>query len=411
MNDQKIIFKGGKLHPDQIKCWKNIQESKAMYHTIVTGRQWGKSFFAVQLLLYYALNNSNSEVMFVTLSHRQGSKIYNQLMRGIEHTKVVTKKNGLENSITLINGSQIYFVSVQQPENLLGYSIDYLFVDEAALIKDDTFNQVLRPFLRVRGKKCFLFSTPRGKNYFYKMYALGTNPEESYYNSFKGDVYGNPFSNLEELEAARKSLPDSIFRSEYLAEFVDGGSVFANLSENATLKSWQEPTNERYYAGIDIGITNDFLVMTVLNSRSEVVYCYRDNKKSMPYMIEEIKKVLNKYKPKKTYVETNGIGNGIYDYIAKLHKSVNPFVTSNDSKQEIIEDIIYAFQNGELKIPHKDFFPFYMDELSDFGFTYSPKTRKVIYNSVTGHDDTVMSLAIAYHALKYGASKGIYNII
>ena len=409
---KKTTYKGGKLHPDQVKCLKSITSSSAMYHTIVTGRQWGKSFFAIQLLLYYAINKPNSEVMFVTLSYRQGSKVFNQLMKGIGNTNIVAKKNSMENSITLINGSQIYFVSVQQPENLLGYSIDYLFIDEAAMIKDITFERVLRPFLRVRGKKCFLFSTPRGKNYFYKMYKLGENELESYYSSFKGDIYGNPYANTQEMEEARKTLPDAIFRSEYLAEFVDGGTVFPSLDKNALLKAWQDVIKgERYYAGLDIALQKDYLVLTILNSKGEIVRCYRDNNKPMLTMVENVKTLLNKYNPQLTIVETNGIGNGgVFELLQKGHRSVEPFVTGSTNKQELVEDLIFDLQNDSIKIPHRDFFPYYIDEMADFGFDYSPKTRRVVYNSISGHDDCVISLCLANRARRSGRSKGRYVV-
>ena len=114
----KLTFRGARLHPGQMKIFEDIQSSNAMYYTICTPRQWGKSFFALQLMLFYAINFPDSKVMFATLSHRQGSKIFNELMNGIKDSGIVIKKNGLENSITLINGSEIYFVSVQQPEIL-----------------------------------------------------------------------------------------------------------------------------------------------------------------------------------------------------------------------------------------------------------------------------------------------------
>ena len=153
------------------------------------------------------------------------------------------------------------------------------------------------------------------------------------------------------------------------------------------------------------------MVLTILDSKGNLVNCYRDTQKPMKYMIEQIKIMLNKYNPVSTMVETNGIGNGVFEYIQAVHRSVEPFNTSNKSKQDIIEDLIFAFNDAELTIPTKDFFPHYVNELTDYGFNYNPKSRKVVYNAISGHDDCVMSLAIANHARKYGASKGRYFIM
>lgn len=408
-----IIMKSAKLHPGQLDILKKILKSDAMYYTIVSPRQWGKSFFLIQLMLYYSLNYKNSKLLFCSPTYAQSSKVFKELINGIRDSGVIDKFNAAENSIILINGSEIYFKSIQQPDNLRGYSIDYLFMDEAAMYKNDIFPTVLRPMLTVRGKKCFLFSTPRGKNYFYNLYQKGINKDDPRYLSFKCFSADNPYANQQEIEDAKKALPESIFRQEYMAEFIDdGGSVFSNLPNCAILKEWQEPiSTQKYYVGVDIGKNNDFLVATVMNNNAEVVYVYRDRQKSMPYMIKQLETLFNKYNPQYTLVETNGIGLGIYDFIKKLHRSVSDFTTTNKSKQDIIESLVFGFQDNQIKIPTPELFPELYDELQDFGFVYSPKTRVVQYAGITGHDDTVMSLAIANYARLNGISKGQYIIL
>ena len=71
------------------------------------------------------------------------------------------------------------------------------------------------------------------------------------YKSFFGTSYDNPFIDVSEIEDARRSLPDHIFRQEYLAEFLDdGSSVFRNINE--CIKKGGESAN--YYAGVDLGV-------------------------------------------------------------------------------------------------------------------------------------------------------------
>lgn len=410
---EKINCTGGILHPAQLEIATKIINSKAMYHTVVTSRQFGKSFLAIQLLLYFALNNSNSRIMFCSPIYSQSSKVFKELLSGIQDTGLIKKFNAAENSIIFINGTELFFKSVQLADNLRGYSIDYLICDEASMYKPTTFSAVLRPMLLVKGKKCILFSTPKGDNWFQEMYNKGIDENEKRYASYHKTWRDNPFANLEEIEDARKVLPENLFNQEYEGVFIsDGGSVFANVSKIATLSNWQEPiSSDIYYAGIDIALQGDYFVMTVLNSKGDIVYCYRDTKKQMSFMIKEIDKVFKKYNPRYTLVETNGIGNGIYEYIAKLHKSVAGFNTSNSSKQDIIEDLIYDIQEENIHIPTLEFFPHYINEMNTFTFKYSPKTRKVMYGAIAGaHDDTTMSLAIANYAKRIGKSKGIYAV-
>ena len=174
------------------KLVSDIISSNAMYYTIVTPRQFGTSFMAVQLMLYYALNYPGSKLMFTSPVYSQASKVFKELMDGVRGSGVIKKFNGAENSLIFINGSELFFKSVQLADNLRGYSIDYLFCDEAAVYKEEVFNAVLRPMLTVRGKKCFLFSTPRGKNWFYTTYKkAGENKRYKSYNMYFLNYYSD----------------------------------------------------------------------------------------------------------------------------------------------------------------------------------------------------------------------------
>lgn len=383
----------------------------AFFHTICTSRQFGKSVLLTQLMLYYALNTPHLKIMFVSLTYSQAQKVFNEVMLGIKAAKVVSKTNATENSVVFINGTELYFKSVQQPENLRGYSLDYLFVDEAASIKDDIFDTILRPMLAVRGKQCILASTPKGMNYFQTLYRLGQDERQPRYASYKGLSADNPFTNHQEIEDARLKLPANIFSQEYLAEFIsDGGHVFTGIEACSVLAQWP-PAHGACYAGLDIALTGDYLVLTIMDQHGQVVDVYRDHQQKIETMIAQVGARLQKYNPRLTLVEINGVGGGIYDYIAKTHRSVNPFTTTNQTKTDIIEQLIYDIQNQTLKLPTKTLFPHIISEANDFTFSYSPRTRMITYGAVGGaHDDAIISLALANWARKTGISRGVYKV-
>lgn len=405
------VYVGANLHKGQLEIVKEIIKSESMYHTVVTSRQFGKSFLLIQLILYYAINKPGCKIMLTTPIYSQSAKIYKELLNGIRDSGIVKKFNSAENSVILVNKSEIFFKSVQLPDNLRGESVDYLFCDEAAMYKEGVFDSVLRPMLTVRGKKCVLFSTPRGNNWFRNMY--NRSNDNVRYKSYHKTWRDNPYANIDEINDAKISLPDAIFRQEYEGEFVnEGGSIFGNLDKYALINSFKDPIpGEKYYAGLDIAITNDFLVFTILNSKGEVVHIYRDNGKTVDFMLNQLKILFDTYNPQYTLVETNGIGMGIYEQIKKLHRSVDSFTTTNKSKSDIIEDLIYSLQTGKVTIPAKDLFSYLYDEMNDFGFKYNHKTRTIRYESMSGHDDCVISLALSGEALKKGISKGRYIIV
>ena len=128
-------------------------------------------------------------------------------------------------------------------------------------------------------------------------------------------------------------------------------------------------------------------------------------------IISKIVEVLNKYKPS-TLVEANGAQDSIFEQIrnsVNFNKSnIEPFITTAKSKQEIIEDLILAFEKKEIGIIGHDF---QIHELEVFSYEYNVKTRNIKYSAPTGlHDDYVMSRAISQQALKKLKRAGNYNL-
>jgi len=308
--------------------------------------------------------------------------------------------------IEIDTGSVIMFYSAESYDTIRGETFDALVCDEFAFFKPEAWNEVLKATVLVKGKKVLILSTPKGKNQFYNLFKLAQdNPQ---YKSFKGTSYDNPFIDPEEINDARRSLPDHIFRQEYLAEFLDNSSsVFKNITESIAMGS----QTANLFAGIDLGRADDYTVLTIVNDKNEEVYCERWRHMEWSKIIDNIVKALNNYKPH-TLVETNGAQDAIFEQIrdkVTFSKSkVKPFVTTSKSKQVIIEDLIVAFEEFDIKILGLDF---QIHELEIFTYEYNLKTRAIKYTAPSGlHDDYVMSRAISNHARKTMKSSGRYNI-
>ncbi len=95
----------------------------------------------------------------------------------------------------LSNGSEIYFRSAHNPENLRGPSISWWWGDEAALYGRKTWH-IMIGRLRQFGKPgyAWLTTTPKGRNWIYQEF-LGK--ERANYTLFKAATRQNPFIDLE----------------------------------------------------------------------------------------------------------------------------------------------------------------------------------------------------------------------
>jgi len=400
-------------HPDQLLKIQEIQEKDPKYIILKVGRQWGKSMTAMNLLLKWVLEKDKSIGLWVAPIYQQSKKVFEEMIEALSDTGLLKKVDKSDLFIRFINGSVVYFRSAERADNLRGLTITHLVIDEAAFIKDDVWSQVLRPTTLVKGEKVLFISTPKGKNYFFELYNRGISGDYPDYLSLHGTSFDTPFISKEELDEAKNSLPEHIYRQEILAEFIDnGGSVFTNVDQVSTLTQYPPfDRNEKYYAGIDWGRMNDYTVITVLDSQLRCVYQYRERQKSWDLIVHEVGQVLKQYRPQ-VYSEINSLGDVLHEQLKKIYPSVQPFVTTNDTKQEIIEDLIMSFNEQKITLPSKTLNSYLYNELSQFTYEYSTRTRRIKYGAPTGlHDDTVMSLAIAYHAQKKKINYGRYVVV
>ena len=398
-----MIYQGFTPHPKQRQMATDILESEAKYHIACVGRQFGKSLMAINLSLYWMINNGPCKVLWVSPVYSQTSKVQKEMMQAIGASGIVKSCNYSENFIVLKNGSEIIFRSAEKYDNIRGLTMDYGILDEAAFMKDDAWREAIRPVFMVAGKKVCIISTPKGKNWFYELFQLGQSPEHSQYRSYTGSSYDTPYIAAEEIEDAKRTLPPNIFEQEYLAKFIDsGGEVFSNIDQAIKKPTKRAP----YFIGVDFGKQEDFTVATVMDYDGNVIDWYRDQASQWNTMIQEVAKLAKQYNAT-VLAEVNGVGDPLFEDLRRRHANTYPFVTTNKSKQEIIEGLILDFNEGNIGIPDKNAYEALHHELEVFTYDYNPKTRSIRYGHPTGlHDDTILSLAIANYNRKQKQSSG-----
>ena len=403
-------YTGFSPHSKQREMINGILDSKAKYHVACVGRQFGKSLMGINLALYWAINNSNTKVLWVSPVYSQSTKVQKEIIQAVGSSDIVKSNNYSSNEITLKNGSTIIFRSAERYDNIRGLTVDYGIIDEAAFCKDEAWTEAIKPVFLVRGKKVLFISTPKGSNWFKTLFQLGNSNDHKQYISYTGSSYDTPFIQLEDIEDAKRTLPENVFKQEYLAEFIDaGGEVFTNLDKN-TFPTYT-PGEGKVYCGIDLGRANDFTVATFIDSKGKIIEVYRDNKSEWSTMTNNIIELIRKHQAT-VMVEVNSIGDVIFENIKKQWNDSHPFVTSSKTKNEIIEGLILDMNESTIRIPDEKLFGPLYQELSVFTYEYNPKTRNIRYTHPSGlHDDTVISLAIANYNRKQNKSYGTYAVL
>jgi len=398
-------------HSKQREIISKILSSKAKYHIANIGRQFGKSLMGENLLLFWAINDSPCKIMWVSPVYSQANKVHKELYAAIARSGIVAQNNFSSNEITFKNGSTVIFRSAERYDNIRGETLDYAILDEAAFMKNEAWTEAIKPTLLVRGKKALFISTPKGKNWFYDLYQLGISADHPNYQAYTGSSYDTPFISTDEIDEAKKTLPEKVFQQEYLAQFIDGGGeVFQNIQKNQWPGDWPKPVG-KVYCGIDLGKQEDYTVATFIDNGGTVIDIYRAHQMEWTTMVSQIMERVKKWNAT-VMIEVNSIGDVIFEQVKRQWQDTHPFVTSSKSKNEIIEGLILDFNNVEIRIPNQQVFPALSHELEIFTYDYNPKTRSIKYGHPSGmHDDTVMSLAIANYNRKQNKSLGTYAVL
>ena len=392
-------IKGYKPHENQRLIHHAINQDPAKYYVLCIGRQWGKTLLCINQNLYWAINDKGSNIGWVSPIYKQSKRVYNEL-------KKATIRSGLftyNDSELIIRGfdSTITFFSAERPDNIRGNTFDYLVCDEFDFMKANIWEEILQPTVLVKGKKVVFISTPKGKRMMYRLSLL--RHQDDRYRYFKFTSYDNPMIDSREIDSIRTTVPDHIFRQEYLAEFIDGASgLFRNIRESIG----RAEHKGRIYGGLDIGRADDYTVLTIGTKEGGILTVQRWRHDEWSNIIDKVAKVIKEYNAA-TYVEVNNQGDVFYEMLRKkVGNLIEPFTTTSKSKPIMIEDLAVSFEQMELLIPDDEYL---IDELEAFTYVFDPKTRHVKYSAPEGiHDDCVMSMALFNQARKHLALKGRY---
>lgn len=347
--------------------------------------------------------------MFLTPTYMLATKHIQTIQSIFEDNQqamnLIFKPNGIKTKsqeIHLANGSVIVFRSAEQGDALRGDTINFAFVDEGAFIPKSIITEIVMPMLtRTQGRMCII-STPNGRNWFYDMFNEGQKPENAdNIISVRADYRDLADEDVTKvIMQMKKNMTKSEFAREVLGEFVSDASLFSDVEGRIIPEGHKVDMLCDRYIGIDIGVVNDYTVLTCINKRCEVIDIDRFNMKEedMTYKeyIDRIKAFIIKHNHRLVcaYFEINN-KDLLYDELTsdeRMYK-IEPFNTNISSKPKMINHLIKLFEEGKILIPNYDVL---IAELYAYSSKTNPITGRVQFQNVgEAHDDTVSSLALA----------------
>lgn len=382
------------LYPYQ----KDILNSEARFTICEASTKVGKTASHIIWLFEQALQcKTNQSVWWVAPTVAQAKIAFNRMKAQITE-KSIFKANETLRTITLITGAIIEFKTADNADNLYGDDVYAFVFDEFTRAKEASWFALRSTITSTGGKGKFIGNVKGKKNWGHKMAMRAKAGDDKDYAYFKITAYdaaaagmrtkdGRPF--IEEIEAAKRDLPESVFKELYLAEASDDGS---NPFGMQYIQQCCYPISERpsICYGIDLAKKVDWFVTIGLDQFGSTSHFVRFQKD----WLQTTQEILSL--PKKPIaMDSTGVGDPIGEDISRKRDDVELYTFTSRSKQQLMEGLMLAIQKRLISFPDN----IIKHELEQFEFVY---TREgVRYAAPAGEtDDCVMALALAWHKYK-----------
>lgn len=397
------------ITPPPLLDWqKGVYRSQARFKVVDIGRRAGKTTYGE----YCAVRQGcipNSLTWWIAPQYSQAMIGWKGIKRLASQIPGVKFRES-EYIATFPGGGIVQCRSGDDPDALKGEGLDLAILDEAALLKLQVWNESIRPALSDKRGRALFLSTPKGVgNWFFQIYGYGLDPLYPDWESWQLPSTVNPLMTPEELEIARATLPDRLFRQEYLAEFIENsGAVFRNVDAVCTGAMLSRgDVSRRYVAGVDWGKDNDFTVISVwdVEARREV-YIERFNKINWSYQRSRLSDIYQRFHLSQVWAESNSIGGPNIEALQGEGINVIPFNTTAQTKGPAIEYLALSIEKPDITLTSD---PVAAAELKAYEIDRAP-SGVYRYGAPVGlHDDTVMSRAIGLHGVRSGGAVEIFS--
>ena len=398
----QILIKSA-LFPWQREVLTNMQR----FTVVAAGRRVGKTTLATVLALKYAAEQGK-RVWWIAPSYPQATvswRILYSALSALSDDVVTIRK--VERTFYFPQTDGFIRVRSADKEHLLrSEGLDFVVLDEAAYLKEALWTAVIRPALADRQGKALFISTPNGQNWFYNLFYLAKSMPDWYAATYT--TYANPNITEEEIENSRRLLPESIFRQEFLAEFVADDNVVFRYVDDAVDTTLARRSDSSIIIACDIATEVDYTAIAIFDKTQNALLALdRFHRVDYPTLVARIDAVCSRWNPDAIIIERNGVGQAVFDYLAQRQQRVIAFTTTNQTKQQMIVALQTAFEKRNIKLfRHEQL----LNELKVFTSSRSA-SGTMTYSAPPGHhDDCVIALAMAHwHAQKsaYAAVMGI----
>lgn len=370
------------------------------YSLIEASTKSGKTFGCMVWLLELTVSApTGRNYWWVAPIYPQAKIAYRRIARQLAQKlpRDAYQCNESELTITFPGHGTMWFKGADNPDSLYGEDVYGAIIDESTRVKEEAWHAVRSTLTATRGPIRIIGNVKGRKNWAYKLArrAEAGEPNMRYTKITAMDAVAAGVLDEEEIDDARRALPEAVFRELYLAEpSDDGGNPFGIVAIGVCIAPLS--TQPAKVWGWDLAKSQDWTVGIALDAQHHV--CALERWQG-PWETT-IDRIIATTGACPAFVDSTGVGDPILEALQKrAHVRPGPhapkprfegFKFTVPSKQQLMEGLAVAIQQGEVTYPDGPI----VNELEAFEYEYT--RTGVRYSAPTGmHDDCVCALALA----------------
>tara|TARA_R110002012_G_C11648137_1_gene611182 strand:+ start:1390 stop:2592 length:1203 start_codon:yes stop_codon:yes gene_type:complete len=274
------------------KTRKSILQDDSRFKVLVCGRRWGKTVLSLMYLLKDAFD-ANERRWFITPTYRQGKMIVFPILRQMFAGFQNAKLNESEMSVVFDNGAELAVKGADNENNLRGVELTKAVMDEMAYIKPHVWEEIIMPMLATTEGECLFIGTPNGYDAMYDLYMKGQSEPE--WESWQFTTLDGGFVPKKEIELAKRTMDEVVFRQEFEASFETTGNRAAyNFDRAIHCIKTRELSNELWW-GVDFNV--DYMTATLACQYTDGTVHFYDEIRLKNSNTEELSLAMKKVAP------------------------------------------------------------------------------------------------------------------
>lgn len=303
---------------------RDILLSPARFTICEASTKSGKTFSHIAWLYGKAheagIDHTNRNYWWVAPVSYQSQIAFDRFKKGLAATRMY-RFNNTQMIIYCPNGARIWFKSAEKPDNLYGEDVYAAVFDEAPRARESSWF-ALRTTLTATEAPCKLIGNFGGiGNWVHRLKEKSKeDPQYQYFKITCWDAVREGILSQEEIDQAKKDLPQKIFKELYEAEPTEDEGQLINYESIQKLFSNIHIEGGVKYITADIARLGKDLTIIRVWDGWRCIKTVKMDQNTIDECVNRIQELQQLYKVNNnnTIVDEDGVGGGVKDYLGCL---------------------------------------------------------------------------------------------